>query len=419
MSECAPRPVPWSSFADSQLRRLSRLMDVPALARTLGRTAQDIRNRAFALDLQLIEPKSAGPASGRWTPEEDDYLRERISTEPMKTIAKGLGRTLDAVKNRACVLGVKRGRTIKPWTEEEMAFIRANYSAMQAPELAEKLGRSVISVKARIGVLALWGGKRSPVWTLEEDEELRRRYPCEKASSLARRLGRSVRAVHSRARDLGVQKRQIRAWTDEEVSRLRELAAVKTPVELARMLGRTARSVEWKLYELRLRALPEASAPVDWTQDQLDLLRALYVKGEPLASISSLLGRTKAACRLQASKLGIRRSPPKPGASAPRKPRARPKPRARAKPAQEKVPAPEQEEAPSKPRLPKPKPPDLQAVQTQPPLQPKAHRSRAEASSGRPPLSRTPKETAKPDLTSEEAVAGMSRLDILKAIAGL
>ena len=401
MNACAQPSPPWSSFADSQLRRCARVMDVPALARALGRTARDVRNRAFALDLALIEPKASGPASGRWTKDEDEYLRERISTESLKRIAEGLGRTVSAVKDRARVLGLRRGRTIKHWTDEDTAFLEASYPAMSVQQIAEKLGRSILSVKGRIVRLGLGGGLRT-AWTPEDDEVIRRRYVRDGGPALARRLGRSLSAVHCRAQNLGVGCRTVRAWTEEETARLKALASSKTIVELARMLGRTAKGIEGKLHELRLRSLPESSAPAEWTPEQLDLLRGLYVKGEPLASISSLLGRTQAACRLQASRLGIRRSPPGSKDAAPPKPRGRPNPADGAgtlppKPKPATKPEPETATGPAARRPASSRPRQAPA--------PKAEEMRT-----RP---------AEPDLTNEESVAGMSKLDILKALAGL
>jgi hypothetical protein len=106
----------------------------------------------------------------QWTPEEDSVLRESYkTTRRISTIAKNLGRTLDAVYARARVIGVQRqqhkhqkcntsGR--QEWSEQESEVMRNVYSRLGAESVARLLKRSVISVYARAKRMGLQSSPR-------------------------------------------------------------------------------------------------------------------------------------------------------------------------------------------------------------------------------------------------------------------
>jgi hypothetical protein len=104
-----------------------------------------------------------------WSPSEDDYLRAVYGTMPGCEVAKKLGKTPAAIRNRAYRLGVSENNA---WTEAELNTLKAAYEAagstgvLKLDALAESFGRPKSSVckKARdIGLETSYNRKKVEV----------------------------------------------------------------------------------------------------------------------------------------------------------------------------------------------------------------------------------------------------------------
>ncbi len=88
---------------------------------------------------------------------------ELYSECPFDEIAKRLGRTVDAVKQRAYSLGLKRKSYLERlWTAEELQMLREQYPTCESTrELARKIGRPWGSVRQIASNLGITNKKRS------------------------------------------------------------------------------------------------------------------------------------------------------------------------------------------------------------------------------------------------------------------
>ena len=76
--------------------------------------------------------------TAQWKPEEDKILRDNIGLKTYKDLSRLLlGRSRQAVKNRAKILGIQGNK--KLWTQEELQILRDNYR--DNPRVAELLPR--------------------------------------------------------------------------------------------------------------------------------------------------------------------------------------------------------------------------------------------------------------------------------------
>lgn len=95
--------------------------------------------------------------ANQWTPEEIAFLRENYQTMEYAEIAKILGKTAAAVRNKCYKLGLRKQAL--PWTEEEDALLRQMYSEVVErlflDEMARRLGRSRSAVASRAHELGL------------------------------------------------------------------------------------------------------------------------------------------------------------------------------------------------------------------------------------------------------------------------
>ena len=115
-------------------------------------------------------------------------------------------------------------------------------------------------------------------------------------------------------------------WTTAELETLAQLwAEGHTTLKIARTLRRTKFSVIGKAHRLHLDGRPNPSKPgmIDWTDERLDRLRAMYADGHSCAAIGAALGISKSAIIGKVNRLGL---PKPPREIKPRTLPARPKP---------------------------------------------------------------------------------------------
>lgn len=117
-----------------------------------------------------------------------------------------------------------------PWTDAEDSFLREHVEAMTHAEMARAIGRTEKAVRNRCSELRLLKAKP---WTPDEDmllSELYARFPEARfLDSVARQLGRSRAAVACRANELGLTRRD----------RPRARESVRLTAQAARQYGKT------------------------------------------------------------------------------------------------------------------------------------------------------------------------------------
>lgn len=203
----------------------------------------------------------------QWTEEEISYLRERIGKDTWATIAKKLGRTEKAVSQKAFKMGISSDG-YSPWSQKEVAFLLENFRGMSLQELASCLGRTETSVHS-------------------------------KAYKIGLRHNTASRRPHSR-----------KLWRAEDDMALRDMSESMTAVEIAERLGRTVDSVRsrCKVLGIRLQARCRKAFWVAWPPDKLALLRAGAKEGKSLGMIADEVGKTAPAVLKALRRLGIERA---------------------------------------------------------------------------------------------------------------
>ncbi len=252
----------WTPAEDDYLREWFRKKTALEIANSLGRTEPSIKQRALkALSLPRTRMSSHGP---RWTLEEDSFLTEKYGRIRTKDVAAALGRTVASIHSRALVLGLTR-RTDRgpnrPWSKDDESYVLASYGMAALNELAFALRRTPTAIRNRANH-PRWGlrpGVRRPrPWLPEEDNVLRAEYQRTHTEVLAGNLGRSVSSVHSRVHALGLTrhfKRSLpKAWTSAEDNHLQAHYGEIRPAQLANTLNRTRASVYHRADTLGLKA---------------------------------------------------------------------------------------------------------------------------------------------------------------------
>lgn len=251
------RPAPWTPREEALLRVAAAAgVPAPALARSLGRSPEQVRARRRELVGRTRPP-------GRpYHPDEDDAIRGSVGWNgDLIALADRLGRTPDALRLRARALGVYDPPRRHRWAEWEDAVVRDGYtSGLPCSEIARQLShRGPASVAARARRLGLVSYARR--WSTQDERRLMQlTVTGSTIEDAAQKLNRTPEAVRRRAARLGITPptrawapRDGRRWTAAEDELLR-LHHALNPARLAELLGRSDVAVCRRLRALGLRA---------------------------------------------------------------------------------------------------------------------------------------------------------------------
>lgn len=251
--------------------------------------------------------KPAPRAGKNWTPEEEAYLQDKWGTLSVSTIAKNLGRSIDAVvvRSQHLKLGshlasdarisvnqlmlalyqvdagstgytmhklIREGLPVKmhkvktknfrvididefwKWAEDHKEFL--DFSKFEEYSLGKEPAWAKVKRKADFEKLQSQGA-HNKVWTNAVDQKLKRMLSQHKYTyrDLSKELNRSEGAIKRRICDLGLKERPVRnktrMWTEEEVETLCEMAEKGYDWgQIANKLGRTALATRGKYERL-------------------------------------------------------------------------------------------------------------------------------------------------------------------------
>lgn len=99
----------------------------------------------------------------KWTPEQDQYIRDHWQTLTDEEIAVVVGHPVPSTHARRLRLGLKHRTGYKGpnWTQEELDYIREVWGEKTVPQIARHLGRSINAVKVKTTRLGYTGQKWS------------------------------------------------------------------------------------------------------------------------------------------------------------------------------------------------------------------------------------------------------------------
>lgn len=142
----------WTAADDERLRRLAPSHGLDDLAGRLGRTPDALRQRARKLGVPLPDRRSAPRASMPWTDEEDELLRLHPGLNPA-ALAQLLGRSDRAVTIRIAKLGLRAGRERSPHRRTaSLAGLSPGERALVRRELIGASPRRRLALARRLGL---------------------------------------------------------------------------------------------------------------------------------------------------------------------------------------------------------------------------------------------------------------------------
>jgi hypothetical protein len=197
--------LPWSEADVTQLIELYPLSSNKDLSVKFGRPVWGIIGKGRSLDLKkdyaggYRRQLCMNPMP--WSENEEELLAELFSTTPNEDISGKIGRSFDAIANKARKMGLRK---LEFWSEEEDDLLKKLYKELSYEQLARRLGRTRAAMQIRVIVLGLECKVEN--WTEEETGFLRKNYRDMGYQTIAEHLGRTYGAVAARASRIGITK---------------------------------------------------------------------------------------------------------------------------------------------------------------------------------------------------------------------
>jgi hypothetical protein len=183
----------------------------------------------------------------------------------------------DEVAALTLVPAISRRSTprVGPWSPADDTILRADYPQHTAAEIGARLGRTVEAIRQRARFLGLARSPQARIrWTADADALLRAQYGHRSVTEIAAEVGTTAAAVYFRARTIGLAASRVtRAWRPDEDRLLRELYGAVTPAALAKHLGRTESSIVNRVHTLGLTRETTVANRYQRDQDTITQLR--------------------------------------------------------------------------------------------------------------------------------------------------
>lgn len=282
------------------LRNNYQTMTAEQIASRLGRTRAAVAGKAEKLGLKK---DLRCPNGEKWTPEQDQYIRDNWLELSDEEIAAAVGHPVPSTHARRLKLNLKRRAGCKgpDWTQEELDYIREVWGDKTVPQIAKHLGRSITAVKVKTARLGYTGQK----WSGEM-------MSARKVSELLRIDVHTVCdfwipkcGLKAKRRQLGVTKKTTTIIMFEDFLRWLE-----THQDLwdSRRVEMYALGMEYDWLKEKRRA--DADKPVrkaqKWTQQEDDRLIALFRRGGmTYAEIGAELGRPASGVEHRLQRLDV------------------------------------------------------------------------------------------------------------------
>ncbi len=195
--------------------------------------------------------------SKKWTEPEIEVLTKNYHIKTPKEIAKVVGRSHTAVRDKAEKLKL---RSYKTWTEENIQFLKDNYEQAPWKLLTTRLKRSKPTIVAYSNKFGLerrtFGGK----WPKEDIQFLKDNYTTMDNNDISKKLNRNHNRVVAVANNMGLRKADKafhrketrKIWTHKEESFIQKNYGKIRRRDIAAFLNTSISSLNHKIIKLGL-----------------------------------------------------------------------------------------------------------------------------------------------------------------------
>ena len=253
----------WTEIELIELKEKWNKVALYKLATYFHTTSEEIIAQAKLMNLEEYK-------SNRWTPEEEQLLREYSNIYLTDEIAKKLGRSYLSVQKKAIKLGIELHSEEDPWEDWMIEYLKENINKIPIGEISKKIGLSYRRILTKCKNLGIEYVPES--WTDEEIEILRKYAKSCHFTELTKVLPRrSVGAITAKAFELGIETiSEYTKLSEDDKKYIIDNWELLTTSEIARNLKVSVGVVNRYKKELNL---PNKGQKKKWTPEVIKRLR--------------------------------------------------------------------------------------------------------------------------------------------------
>lgn len=238
---------------------------------------------------------------------DEELLIEKWENTKKRDLAKLLGCSVAALYRYAKKLGLEKEKQVnhhRRWSKKEIEKLRTLYeSTIYLEDIGKQLNRSTTAVVQKLSSINLLS---DPFWTNEEIELLEEKYPLFVNKDLLEYFpNRTICSIKSMAIRLDLKKeiRIYQDWTQEEKDKLKELFLQDLSCEeISKIMLRTEQSVNSHLKPIRAELNK-------WTDEEIELLKEKYENTEIKELLKLFPNRKNYHIGRKARSLGLKKPP--------------------------------------------------------------------------------------------------------------
>lgn len=287
----------WTEEEERLLIEYSKKYLVKTIAKKMNRTEQAIIHKAQKLEIQL---KYQTDPWKKWM---IDYLKDNINKKPIGEIEKVIGLSYRRILTKCKELGIEYIK--EEWTEEEISILKEYAQKCHYTELVKVLPRrSVGAIAAKAYELEIETISTYHKTTDEIANYIRNNWGKIAITQMARDLKVNTAIIYRYKKELGLPNvGQKVKWDEKTLAKLRKLAEEKTREELAKIFKTSPSQITNVCSRNDIVLIDSKSI---WN-DELDIkLRQLVADNLSVAEISFEMEIKASTIRDRIKKLGLK-----------------------------------------------------------------------------------------------------------------
>lgn len=257
------------------------------VALKLGRTKEAVATKKSKLKLSC---------RGKWTKDEIQFLIDNLGEIPIESIANRLNRSLNAVNQRANLLGFSAVMTSDKISFNELVnelgygssylYLKEKWTS-----LGLKLGYFKINGRRVLGL------EIDQFWKWAEKNQDRLNFKNLEHNAFGYEPEWAKKKID---KDRKLNKQKDKVWTEEEKERLVRLLKNGLDIfRISRELNRSQQAIMSQIIRMDIKYRPKYIDSRKWTDDEKKLLIQMKEKDYSIEEIAEAIGKTTGAVRIK------------------------------------------------------------------------------------------------------------------------
>ena len=269
----------WTPEEENLLREYSKKYITKTIAKKMNKSVVAIQKKALKLGIELHGKKDI------WIKWKEDYLKDNVNKKSINEISKFIEITPYQINKKLKELNIVPSLYATDWTDDEIRILKKYAPKCHYTELVKYLpNRSIGAISYKIHDLRIKHISEYTTLSKKEKEFIKDNWGKLTISEIAKELNTSYSVIQRYKKELNLPTlQQNRKWTDEIINKIREDAKTMTKEQLAKKYKTSTNQISCLLSKYKIKAVTKKFM---WTIEQKEEVLKLYSEGKDIIEIS-------------------------------------------------------------------------------------------------------------------------------------